>query len=248
MKRILALAFIVLAGTIAGMANAAPPPTVLISGANRGIGLEYARQFAARGYKVIGTARDPADAKELASVAGRVEPLDVTDAASVAALATRLDGVAIDILVNNAGMFDRKDVSVDRVDFAMMEQTFAVNTLGPLRVTQALLPNLRAGKRRTIVNMSSQLGSIEQSNGTWYAYRASKAALNQINKTLSAELAAAGFTCVVLHPGWVRTDMGGAGATYAPEESVRGLITVIEKLGPADNGRFYDFKGNAIPW
>jgi len=248
MKRILALAFLVLAGTIAGMATAAPPPTVLITGANRGIGLEYARQFAAKGYKVIGTARDPADAKELAAVAGRVEPLDVTDAASVAALAARLDGVAIDILVNNAGMFDRKDVSVDRVDFAMMEQTLAVNTLGPLRVTQALLPNLRAGKRRTIVNMSSQLGSIEQSNGTWYAYRASKAALNQINKTLSAELAAEGFTCVVLHPGWVRTDMGGAGATYTPQESVRGLITVIEKLAPADNGRFYDFKGNPIPW
>ncbi len=145
-------------------------------------------------------------------------------------------------------MFDRKDVSVDRVDFAMMEQTLAVNTLGPLRVTQALLPNLRAGKRRTIVNMSSQLGSIEQSNGTWYAYRASKAALNQITKTLSAELASEGFTVVVLHPGWVRTDMGGAGATYTPQESVRGLIAVIEKLGPADNGRFYDFKGNAIPW
>lgn len=248
MKRILALAFSILAGTIAGMATAAPAPTVLITGANRGIGLEYARQFAAKGYKVIGTARDPADAKELAAVAGRVETLDVTDAASVAALAKRLNGVTIDILVNNAGMFDRKDVSVDRVDFAMMEQTLAVNTLGPLRVTQALLPNLRAGKRRTIVNMSSQLGSIEQSNGTWYAYRASKAALNQITKTLSAELASEGFTVVVLHPGWVRTDMGGAGATYTPQESVRGLIAVIEKLGPADNGRFYDFKGNAIPW
>ena len=248
MKRLLALAFIVLAGTLAGMATAATPPTVLITGANRGIGLEYARQFAAKGYRVIGTSRDPADAKELSAVASRVEPLDVTDAASVAALAARLNGVAIDILVNNAGMFDRKDVSVDRVDFAMMEQTLAVNTLGPLRVTQALLPNLRAGKRRTIVNMSSQLGSIEQSNGTWYAYRASKAALNQINKTLSAELAAEGFTCVVLHPGWVRTDMGGASATYSPQESVAGLITVIEKLGPTDNGRFYNFKGTPIPW
>jgi NAD(P)-dependent dehydrogenase (short-subunit alcohol dehydrogenase family) len=248
MKRILALAFLALAGTITAMASAATPPTVLITGANRGIGLEYARQFAAKGYKVIGTARDPADAKELAAVAGRVEALDVTDAASVAALAARLNGVAIDILVNNAGMFDRKDVSVDRVDFAMMEQTLAVNTLGPLRVTQALLPNLRAGKRKTIVNMSSQLGSIEQSTGDWYAYRASKAALNQITKTLSAELASERFTVVVLHPGWVRTDMGGAGATYTPQESVRGLITVIDKLGPADNGRFYDFKGNPIPW
>jgi NAD(P)-dependent dehydrogenase (short-subunit alcohol dehydrogenase family) len=123
-----------------------------------------------------------------------------------------------------------------------------VNTLGPLRVIQALLPNLRAGKRHTIVNMTSQLGSIEQSNGRWYAYRTSKAALNQVNKTLSAELAPEGFICVVLHPGWVRTDMGGAAATYTPQESVAGLIAVIDKLEPDDNGRFYDFKGTPIPW
>jgi NAD(P)-dependent dehydrogenase (short-subunit alcohol dehydrogenase family) len=172
----------------------------------------------------------------------------VTDAASVAALAHRLHGAAIDILVNNAGVFDPNDVTVDTVDFAVMEQTLAVNTLGPLRVTQALLPNLRAGKHRTILNLSSQLGSIAESSGRWYAYRASKAALNQINKTLSAELAPEGFICVVLHPGWVRTDMGGAGATYSPQESVGGLIAVIEKLGPSDTGRFYDFKGAPIPW
>jgi len=248
MKRLLPLAFAVLAGTIAGATSAATGPTVLITGANRGIGLEYARQFAEKGYQVIGTARDPSDAKELSAVASRVEQLDVTDGASVSALATRLGDVPIDILVNNAGIFDRRDVTVDKVDFAMMEQTFAVNTAGPLRVTQALLPNLRGGKRRTIVNMSSHLGSIEKSNGRWYAYRASKAALNQINKILSVELAPEGFTCVVLHPGWVRTDLGGANATYSPQESVSGLVAVIEKLGPADNGRFYDFKGDPIPW
>jgi NAD(P)-dependent dehydrogenase (short-subunit alcohol dehydrogenase family) len=248
MKRLLVVALAIFSVTISGMSSAATPSTVLITGANRGIGLEYARQFAARGYNVIGTVRDPADAKELSAVADRVEPLDVTDAASVAALAQRLNGVSIDILVNNAGVFDRRDVSVDRVDFAMMEQTLAVNTLGPLRVTQALLPNLRAGKRRTIVNMSSQLGSIADSSGRWYAYRTSKAALNQITRTLSAELAPDGFICVVLHPGWVRTDMGGAAATYSPQESVTGLVAVIEKLGPADSGRFYDFKGTPIPW
>jgi len=230
------------------MVAATTPTTVLITGANRGIGLECARQFAAKGYQVIGTVRDPADASELSAVADRVEPLLVTDAASVAALAQRLDGVAIDMLLNNAGVFDRRDVTVDKVDFAVMEQTLAVNTLGPLRVTQALLPNLRAGKRRTIVNLSSQLGSITDSSGRWYAYRTSKAALNQINKTLSAELAPEGFTCVVLHPGWVRTDMGGASATYSPQESVGGLVAVIEKLGPRDTGRFYDFKGTPIPW
>ena len=248
MKQLLVLTLAMISVTVAGIASAATSPTVLITGANRGIGLEAARQFAAKGYKVIGTARDPADAKDLSAVAHRVESLDVTDAASVAPLASRLQGVPIDILVNNAGVFDRKDVTIDKVDFAMMEQTLAVNTMGPLRVTQALLPNLRAGKRRTIVSISSQLGSIEKSDGRWYAYRASKAALNQINKTLSVELAPEGFTCVVLHPGWVRTDMGGASATYSPQESVAGLITVIEKLGPTDNGRFYDFKGTPIPW
>jgi len=238
-----------LALTLGGTtATAADGPTILITGANRGIGLEYAKQFAEKGYRVIGTARDPADAAELSKVAARVEQLDVTDAASVAALAKRLDGVPIDILVNNAGVLDRSDVTIEKVDFDMLRQTFEVNAYGPLRVTQALMPNLRSGKRKLIVNMSSQLGSIENSKGQMYAYRGSKAALNQFNKTLSAELQPEGFVCVVLHPGWVRTDMGGPSATYAPEESVQGLVGVIEKLGPADNGHFYDFQGKPIPW
>jgi len=232
---------------ISGLAHAASQ-TVLITGANRGLGLEYAQQFSERGYTVIGTARNPEAATELARVADRVEQLDVADPASVAALAERLDGVPIDILINNAGMFDRDDVTIDAVDFGTMEQTFAVNTFGPLRVTQALLPNLRAGKARLIISMSSQLGSIENSNGRWYAYRASKTALNQFNKIWSVELASDGFTCVVLHPGWVRTDMGGPNASYSPEESVAGLVNVIEALTPEDNGGFYDFQGNPIPW
>ena len=222
--------------------------TVLITGANRGIGLEYARQFAEKGYTVIGTARSPEKAEELAAVADRVEQLDVTAPASVAALAKRLDGLAIDILINNAGIFDRRDVTIDKVDFHVIERTFAVNTLGPLRVTQALLPNLRAGKRKIVIGMTSALGSIEKSNGRWYSYRASKSALNQFNKIMSAELGPEGFICTVLHPGWVRTDMGGSNATYSPEESVAGLVAVIERLGPEDNGRFYDFRGESVPW
>jgi len=223
-------------------------PTVLITGANRGIGLEYARQLSDRGYTVIGTARDTASADELEVLADRVEQLDVTDPESVADLATRLKGVPIDILINNAGIFERGDVTIDTVDYDMMERTFAVNTLGPLRVTQALLPNLRAGKRKMIISMSSGLGSIDRSNGRWYAYRASKTALNQFNKIWSAELGPEGFICTVLHPGWVQTDMGGPNATYTPDESVSGLVEVIEGLGPDDNGRFYDFKGESIPW
>lgn len=197
---------------------------------------------------MIGTARDPGSATQLAAFADRVESLDVADAASVAALARRLVGVAIDVLVNNAGIFDRADVGINTADFAAMQRTIAVNTLGPLRVSQALLPNLRTGRRRTIVNMSSQLGSIAESNGRWYGYRASKAGLNQVTKTLSVELAPEGFVCVVMHPGWVRTDMGGTEATYSTEESAAGLVAMIEKLGTADNGRFYDFRGRLIPW
>jgi NAD(P)-dependent dehydrogenase (short-subunit alcohol dehydrogenase family) len=248
MRLINAFAVSVILGTASPVSQAADKLTVLVTGANRGIGLEYARQLSSKGYRVIGTARNPARANELAAIADRVEALDVADAASVAALAKRLEGEAIDILINNAGIFDRTDVSLDKVDFELLQQTLTINTLGPLRVIQALMPNLRLGQRKLIVSMSSQLGSIEQSNGRWYGYRTSKAALNQINKTLSAELAPEGFICVVVHPGWVRTDMGGTAATYTPKESVAGLIGVIEGLGSADNGRFYDFQGKPIPW
>lgn len=241
------LAFVALA-LGATMATAAETATVLITGANRGIGLEYARQFEAKGYTVIGTARKPGDATELAALGVRVEALDVTDAASVAALAKRLEGVPIDVLVNNAGIADRDESSVLTTDIALFERTFAVNTLGPLRVTQALLPNLRAGGRKHIVNMSSRLGSIALNNGNYPAYRASKAALNQINRNLSVDLGKQGFVVVVVHPGWVRTEMGGAEAPLLPDESVRGLVALIERLQSSDNGRFYDYLGAEIPW
>ncbi len=248
MKRLIAI-FLCLSVCLGGRSVlAGEDVTVLITGANRGIGLEYAKQLSAKGYRVIGTARNPSQADELDVVADRIEQLDVADASSVAALADRLEGVAIDILINNAGIFPREDVTLDKVDFEMMERVLAVNTLGPLRVTRALMPNLQAGKRKIIVSMTSGLGSIEKSNGRWYAYRSSKTALNQINKIWSVELGPEGFICTVLHPGWVRTDMGGPDATYSPEESVAGLVRVIEGLGPDDNGQFYDFQGNVIPW
>ncbi len=232
----------------ATLATAAETATVLITGANRGIGLEYARQFEAKGYTVIGTARNPGEATELAALGVRVEALDVTDAASVAALAQRLDGVPIDVLVNNAGVADRSEPGIETTDLAMFERTLAVNTLGPLRVTQALLPNLRAGERKHIVNMSSRLGSIALNNGKYPAYRASKAALNQVSRNLSVDLGKQGFVVVVVHPGWVRTEMGGAEAPLLPDESVRGLVALIEKLDASNNGRFYDYLGAEIPW
>ena len=238
----------IMLSAIANPAPAADGQTVLITGANRGIGLEYARQFAAKGYNVIGTARDPAAATELRAIIERIEALDVADAASVAALAKRLDGMAIDILINNAGVGGRDDNDLASVDFEQMQNTFAVNAFGPLRVIQSLMPNLRLGQRKLVIGMSSQLGSIERSNGGMYAYRASKTALNQFNKILASELGPQGFVFTVLHPGWVQTEMGGANATLTPQESVRGLVGVIEKLGPDDNGRFYDYQGKTIPW
>jgi len=232
----------------ATLATAGETATVLITGANRGIGLEYARQFEAKGYTVIGTARNPGEAQELAALGVRIEALDVTDGASVAALAKRLEGVPIDVLINNAGIGDRGDVDVLATDLALFERTLAVNTIGPLRVTQALLPNLRAGSRKHIVNMSSRLGSITLNNGNYPAYRASKSALNQVNRSLSIELGKQGFVVVVVHPGWVRTEMGGAEAPLLPDESVRGLVKLIERLAAGDNGRFYDYLGAELPW
>jgi NAD(P)-dependent dehydrogenase (short-subunit alcohol dehydrogenase family) len=245
LTRCIALAALSLA---AAAATAAETATVLITGANRGIGLEYARQFEAKGYTVIGTARQPDEATELKALGARVEALDVTDATSVAALAKRLDGVPIDVLINNAGIGDRGDTDVLTTDPALFERTLAVNTIGPLRVTQALLPNLRAGTRKHIVNMSSRLGSIALNNGNYPAYRASKAALNQVNRSLSIELGKQGFVVVVVHPGWVRTEMGGAEAPLLPDESVRGLVALIERLEASNNGGFYDYLGQEIPW
>jgi NAD(P)-dependent dehydrogenase (short-subunit alcohol dehydrogenase family) len=221
---------------------------VLVTGANRGLGLEFAKQLQETGYEVIGTARSPGKADELKATGARVEQLDVASPESVEALANRLNGVPIEMLINNAGMLNRSDSSLDTLDFEVMERTFQVNSLGPLRVTQALLPNLQAGKKKTIVNISSIMGSIELSSGGSYSYRTSKTALNQINKIISAELAPQGFTSVVIHPGWVRTDMGGSGATLAVPESISAMLEVIEGLTIESTGKFYNYDGEELPW
>jgi NAD(P)-dependent dehydrogenase (short-subunit alcohol dehydrogenase family) len=232
-------------------AAAATKGTVLVTGANRGIGLELAKQFRASGYEVIGTARTPAEATELRATAARVVALDVTDAKSVAALAENLKGTAIDILINNAGIFPRTETmgSIATITFGEIEKTLETNTMGPMRVTQALLPNLRAGKRKLIVSISSRLGSIEgNTNGNYYGYRESKAALNMFMRSIAMELKSDGFTCIAMSPGWVRTDMGGPQATLSPEESVKGILSVLESLKPEDSGTFRSYDGANMPW
>ena len=229
-------------------ASASDKGVVLVTGANRGLGLEFVTQLQAKGYEVIGTARNPQKAIELKATGARVEQLDVTDQASVASLANRLSDVSIDILINNAGMLNRADSSLDTLDFDAMERSFQVNSLGPLRVTQALLPNLKSGEGKTIVSITSQLGSIELSTGGLYSYRTSKTALNQINKIISSELASQGFTCVVMHPGWVKTDMGGASAPLTKAESISGMLGVIENLTTESTGMFFNYDGGILPW
>lgn len=229
-------------------ASADDKGVVLVTGANRGLGLEFVTQLQGLGYEVIGTARSPEKASDLKATGARVEQLDVADEASVASLANRLGGIPIEILINNAGMLNRADSTLDTLDFEAMERSFQVNSLGPLRVTQALLPNLKAGKGKTIVSITSRMGSIELSTGGYYSYRTSKTALNQINKIISAELAPQGFTCVVMHPGWVKTDMGGANATLSKAESIAGMLGVIEGLSVESNGKFFNYDGSELPW
>jgi NAD(P)-dependent dehydrogenase (short-subunit alcohol dehydrogenase family) len=229
-------------------ASANDKGVVLVTGANRGLGLEFVQQLQAQGYEVIGTARSPEKATDLNATGARVEQLDVADQASVESLANRLKDVPVDILINNAGILNRTDSTLDTLDFEMMERSFQVNSLGPLRVTQALLPNLKAGNKKTVVSITSRLGSIELSTGGLYSYRASKSALNQINKTLSSELAPQGYTCVVMHPGWVRTDMGGSSATLSKAESISGMLEVIKGLTTESTGKFFNYDGEELPW
>jgi NAD(P)-dependent dehydrogenase (short-subunit alcohol dehydrogenase family) len=221
--------------------------TWLVTGGNRGIGLAFARELARRGEHVVATARDPEKASDLEKTGARVERLDVSDAASIASLAGRLGETPIDVLIHNAGCGGGAS-SIEKVDRGELAAFFAVNTVGPMLLTRSLLPNLERGRRRTVVGITSGLASITLSNGGWYGYRASKAALNMFHRTLAAELAPKRFTCVVLSPGWVKTDMGGPGATLSPERSVRGMLEVIDRLTPKESGGFFDYRGAEQPW
>ena len=226
---------------------------VCITGANRGIGLELARQYHAAGWNVIGTARDPAAAQDLAAIGDDVlvTPLDVTSAESVAALAKSLDQRPIDLLINNAGVGVGLDGGVGLADIKLdeFEHVLQVNTLGPIRVTQALLPNLRAGTGKTIVSLTSVLGSITaNTDGGFYGYRESKAALDMFMRSLATELRSEKFICIPIHPGWVKTEMGGPNAQLTPEESVTGIRKVLDHLQPSDSGKFWSHDGSNLPW
>lgn len=230
-------------------------PTVLVTGANRGLGLEFARQYAAAGWQVIATCRAPDAATELQKLAaesgGRVRVLgmNVTDPKSVRSAAAALQGEAIDLLLNNAGIGGPPGQQLGNLDYDAWARVLDTNTLGPMRVVEALLENVAQSKLKRIVTITSAMGSIEDNaSGGRYAYRSSKAAVNMVMKSLSIDLAPRGITCVVVHPGWVRTDMGGPDGKITPAESVRALRSLIDAIKPEDAGKFFNYDGKPYPW
>jgi NAD(P)-dependent dehydrogenase (short-subunit alcohol dehydrogenase family) len=224
------------------------PKTWIVTGGNRGIGLEFVRQLQARGEDVIATARDPEAATELCELGVRVEQLDVADPVSVAGFAALLEGESVDVLLNNAGAMERAG-ELGSIDYDTLRRQFDVNTLGPLRMIEAALPALRLGGRKLIATLTSKMGSItDNTSGGSYAYRTSKTALNMVNRSVSVDLAGEGFTCVVLHPGWVQTAMGGENAPLDVAASVTGMLKVLDGADAGHNGRFFNYDGEELPW
>jgi NAD(P)-dependent dehydrogenase (short-subunit alcohol dehydrogenase family) len=208
-------------------------PTALITGASRGLGKELARQYAADGWTVIGTGR---------------QDMDMNHPAQIRKFAAGLQGQPIDLLFCNAGISGKRGMAVGSFDFDSWEEVLRVNLLGPAALAEALLDNVAASERRVIALMSSRLGSIAESSGMTLPYSTSKAALNMLAKGLAATLAGRGIIVAALSPGWVRTDMGGAGAPLSADASVQGLRRVISNLTRKDSGKFFSYDGTEIRW
>lgn len=228
--------------------------TVLIVGANRGLGLEFARQYAAAGDRVIATCRAPARADALITLAagsrGRftVHPLDVTDEGSVQAFKDVLHDQPIDIVIANAGVYGGNRQGWDDMDYGAWMRTLAANTMGPLRVAQITHENLKAGARKLFVAITSGMGSNADGGGGMHAYRTSKAALNKLVSTLATDWRADGIIAVPVSPGWVKTDMGGPSAPLEPADSIGAMRAVFDRLTLADSGRFLDYDGASLSW
>jgi NAD(P)-dependent dehydrogenase (short-subunit alcohol dehydrogenase family) len=229
---------------------------IAITGASRGIGLEFARQYLNRGERVFATCRQPDRADGLQALAGQAPgrltllPLDVTRADSIEAAFSAIEaGVeGIDLLINNAGIYYRGE-RPGTLDAGKMLDAFAVNSIAPVMVAQRALGLLKRGEQPKIVNITSQMGSLARKRGGRdYSYCASKAALNMLSKALAFDLRASGITVVMMHPGWVQTDMGGQGAPLTPEEAIRGMVNIIDGLTPDDTARFLQWDGKELPW
>lgn len=228
--------------------------TVLIAGGNRGLGLEWTRQWLERGATVHSTAREPENANALQKLAdtysdqSKIHELDVSSDQSVQSLANELGDVAIDVLIQNAGIGGRG--GIETLNSKDVLHTLNVNSVGALRVVQAFLPHLkRSSNRAKIALITSLMGSIDDNrSGDSYAYRMSKAALNMAGKSMAVDLANIGIDVLILHPGWVKTDMGGSAARLTVKESVNGMMKLLDKLEPSTSGTFWHTNGKQLPW
>ncbi|CAM2065981.1 SDR family oxidoreductase [Sulfidibacter corallicola] len=224
--------------------------TILITGANRGIGLEFVRQYLSEGNRVLATCRNPEAAEDLKTLASsgslEIGALDVCSQESVDALAERWQNERIDLLINNAGVYGPR-TGFGPTNYEAWEEVLRTNTLAPFRVALAFVDRMNHGG--TLAFVTSKMGSItDNTSGGAYVYRSSKAALNMIVKSMSIDLAPRGLTCVLLHPGWVKTDMGGPNALIDTLTSVSGMRSTLAEVGPNEAGAFFNYNGDRIPW
>lgn len=229
--------------------------TVVVTGCSRGIGLEFVRQLLARGDRVYAGARRPEGCPQLMDLAQQhrdrltVVPLEVTSVAHRVNLAATIGDRPVDLLINNAGVYGPVPDRLGDTDEAAWIETFRVNVIAPRQMVEVLLPQLRTGQRPCIALLSSKMGSMaDNGSGGAYIYRSSKAALNAVGVSMARDLGPQGILTLVLHPGWVLTDMGGPDAEISVTESVSAMLKTIDAATPADNGRFIDVDGSTIPW
>ena len=226
--------------------------TVLITGANRGIGLEMARQYAAAGDKVIACVRDPAAATELNEIAKSgdvsLEKMELGDFDSITAMRERIGDQPIDIIINNAGWVGGGTQGIDDFDIAEWHRTLDINTIGPLILAREFKSNLAASGHGKLMNVSSQLAASTWPMGGMLIYSTTKAGLSKITQILAIDWKDEPITVAVMHPGWVKTDMGGPNAQLTPEESAEGIRNVIAGMTKEDSGKFYKWNGEIHPW
>ena len=229
--------------------------TILITGANRGIGFELTQQYAEAGWRVIACCREPDKAQGLDGVRNdygeqlSIHRLDVTKSEHIKALATSIGDTPIDILLNNAGIYGRRDATLGNTDEDQWLETFRVNTIAPIKVMEAFIDVVAASKRKVFASITSKMGSMaDNTSGGSYVYRSSKAALNAAMKSAANDLEGRGISVVVIHPGWVRTDMGGPSGLLSVEQSAKSIRELLGRVSIEDTGKFFNYDGTVVPW
>ncbi|HEY9050912.1 MAG TPA: SDR family oxidoreductase [Gammaproteobacteria bacterium] len=228
--------------------------SILVTGSNRGIGLELVRQYAADGWRVFACCRNPPKSEELNALAGKhsnisIHGLDVADTQQIKALAKQLKNEAIDILLNNAGIYGPDNARFGNTDEAAWLECFHINTIAPMKIMEAFVDNVAKSKRKLIATMSSKMGSMaDNGSGGSYIYRSSKAAINAVMVSAAIDLKPKQIKVAILHPGWVLTDMGGPNAEITVEECVNNLRRNLDNVTLANSGTFFEIDGSVIPW